>query len=192
MCNLHNCDKNFQEEIPLKLTTLLVMTLFVLCCSFASAQSFGFLSTEGGEYCDYEYIYDWDGGIWAGDHILTVGCGYPYNGTQVGATTSLTSATNPLGFAIKGVAMADNIFDAIYEEFTGYNALYITQVPEKKQVCDSDDPHPDKYGWEAWFGVSSEIFAYNYGCLTSSIPGKNAVATRGTSFGKDAARQLKK
>src|SRR5271154_3071206 len=49
---------NFQEGFPMKLRSLVVITLFALGCSFASAQTytFGFADSDGNLFCDYEQI----------------------------------------------------------------------------------------------------------------------------------------
>ena len=155
--------------------SLLILTLVVLGCSFASAQTFGFLSAgKSIEYCNYEVLVQLTPyAIWEGDDILTP-CGVSYNATVVGATTSLSKVNNPLGFALKGVGYADNIYDAFSERYTGLQLLRITDLK-----CSTK-----KYGWVLFASISGEIFGDNYGYLSCNIPDKNGVvATRGVSTG---------
>ncbi len=155
--------------------SVLVIALLVLGCSLASAQTFGFLSVEGqDEFCDYEVLqqlvpYD----VWQGSDVLSP-CNGPVNATIVGVSARLSAADNPIGFSLKGVAYADNIFDAFSESYTGLQLLRITDLK-----CSTK-----KYGWVLFASISGEIFGDNYGYLSCNIPGKNGVvATGGLSTG---------
>ena len=136
--------------------SLLIITLVVLGCSFASAQSFGFLSAgKSVEYCNYEILVQLTPyNVWEGSDIL-VSCGLPYNATIAGVSASLSKVTNPLGFALKGVAYADNIYDAEGESYTGAQWFVISNLKCSEK----------KFGWEGFASVSEVIFGDNYGYL---------------------------
>jgi hypothetical protein len=152
----------------------LVATLLVLGCSLASAQTFGFASVGGDLYCEYEVLqqlvpYD----VWQGADNLS-GCGVDHNATIVGISARLSAAENPARFSVKGVAYADNIYDAFSESYTGIQIFRITDLK-----CSTK-----KYGWVLFASISGEVFGDNYGYLSCNIPGKNGVvATRGLSAG---------
>ncbi len=150
--------------------SLLILTLVVLGCSFASAQTFGFLSAgKSVEYCNYEVLQQLSPyAIWQGDDILTP-CGVSYNATIAGATTSLSKVNNPLGFAIKGVGYADNIYDAFSEGYTGAQWYVLTNLKCSEK----------KLGWLGLASVSSFIFGDNYGYLWPCGPEAKRAAANG-------------
>jgi len=158
----------------MKLKSVLVITVLVIGCSFMSAQTFGFASVEGDLFCDYEVLqqlvpYD----VWQGSDVLSA-CNLPVNATIVGVSAKLSAAENPVRFSLKGVAYADNIYDAVSESYTGIQILRITDLK-----CSTK-----KYGWVLFASISGEIFGDNYGFVSCEIPGKNGVvATRGPSTG---------
>ncbi len=158
----------------MRIKSVLVIALLGLGCSFISAQTFGFASVGGSFYCDYEVLqqlvpYD----VWQGSDVLSA-CNLPVNGTIVGVSAKLSAAENPARFSVKGVAYADNIYDAVSESYTGIQILRITDLK-----CSTK-----KYGWVLFASISGEIFGDNYGYLSCNIPDKNGVvATRGVSTG---------
>ena len=157
--------------------SLLVIALVVIGCSFASASTFGFESTGHGLYCNYIIITPFDLAIWQGDDILTVACGASFNATVVGVSGGVSKANNPLGFAVKGVTYADNIYDADAEGYTGAQ----WDVTENLKCSEK------KLGWMGWASISSFVFGDNYGYLSCNIPGRGAVATKGMSIGNAKA-----
>jgi hypothetical protein len=178
--------KKFQEEIPLKLKSLAVITLLVIGCSFASAQTFGFESIGHGLYCNYEVLQQVTPyNVWQGRDVLS-SCNADLDATIAGVTADISAAGNPAGFQIsKGVAYADNIYDAFAEGYSGaqWEVVTATKCSLKGQ----------KYGWIDFASVSGFIFGDNYGYLDCSFPGKNGVvATRGLSTGSAAQLPAKK
>jgi hypothetical protein len=159
--------------------SLLILTLVVLGCSFASAQSFGFLSAgKSIEYCNYEILVQLTPyAIWEGDDILTP-CGVSYNATIAGATTSLSKVNNPLGFALKGVGYADNIYDAFSEFYTGAQWYVISNLKCSEK----------KLGWLGLASVSSVIFGDNYGYLWPCGPEAKKAAANGHGLSTGSAK----
>jgi hypothetical protein len=107
-----------------KLKSLLVITLLVIGCSFASAQAgtFGF-GTAGGDYlyCNYIQLSNYSGAVWQGTDNLSACAGFVgFNATVAGVTGKLAKASNPfVGATINGVTYADNLYDA-YGGFYDY------------------------------------------------------------------------
>jgi hypothetical protein len=165
----------------MKMKSLAVITLLLLGCSFASAQTFGFASVGGGLYCNYEILqqlapYD----AWQGVDNLSM-CtgrrGVTLNATLVGISGGFTRTQNPLDFRVKGVALADNIYDAFSLTYNGTQYLVVSALE-----CSSQ-----KYGWIGLTTMSGLVFSDNYGYLSCQIPGRDgAVATRGPSAGGNA------
>jgi len=164
--------------------SLVVIALLVLGCSFASAQTFGFLSIGGFAYCNFEQLTPFFGPIYSGVDNLTAACGLPVNGTIVGSATSI-AASSGLPATGKGVGYADNIYDAEFEEYTGLQWWVFTQLKPSKLLF--------HYGWIGFAGGSGSIFGDNYGYLSASIPGRNGVkATAGLSTGNAKGQFSKK
>lgn len=162
----------------MKMKSLVVVTLLVIGCSFASAQTFGFESVGHGLYCNYEQLTNVFGAVYQGVDNLSA-CGAPFNATVAGNKADLTAVGNPVGFNIVGVAYADNIYDADAEGYTGaqWEVVSGLSCPAKR------------YGWIGFASVSGFVFGDNYGYLSCSIPGKKgASATRGLSTG--SAQQI--
>ena len=93
----------------MKLKSLLVITLFVVACSFASAQTFGFASTGGGLYCNYEQLTNAGTGFYGGLDNLSA-CGLSVNGTLSGFLGSVKNEGGPGIWA--GVTYGDSVFAA--------------------------------------------------------------------------------
>ena len=161
----------------MKLKTLAVITLLVLGCSASYGMTFGFTSTTGGLYCNYEVLSVYGGTIWQGVDNLTAACGAPVNATVAGAGTAVTKPNNPVGFAVKGVGYGDNIYDAFGESYTG--AQWYVLSGTAATSCTAKKP---KYSWVGYASVSGTIFGYNYGCLSATIPGGGR-PTKGTTSG---------
>jgi hypothetical protein len=155
--------------------------------SFASAQSFGFLSVDGGAYCNYEQLSvasSFGNAFWQGtDNVSPCGT-YVANGTLAGVTASVSKANNLLGFALKGVAYADNIYDVTggrYGAFTGDQWFVISDLTANAK----------KYGWLGLASTSGVVYGDNYGLLTTTIPGPEAHNGK-LSTGQAANGQFKK
>lgn len=166
----------------MKLKSLLVITLLVIGCSFASAQTFGF-GTSGGAYlyCNYESgltnTFGSPYAVWSAvDNLST--CSHSYNATMVGISGGLTKTSNPYGFAVKGETMADNLYDAYAYGLTG-DQWDVTQNVK----CTNLGAKKPKEGWIGFAGVSGITFGANYGTLACSIPAKGSASVRGASFG---------
>ncbi len=154
----------------MKMKSVVVIALLVLGCSVASAQTFGFASAGGSYlYCNYERLFQlapYD--LWQGDDILVL-CGGLINATIVGAKAGITASGNPLGFSVKGVAYADDIYDAFSGTFTDAQWFVFTDLKCAKL---KDGHYAGKYGWMGIAAASSVIFADNYGYLSCQIPGQ--------------------
>ncbi len=170
----------------MKLKSFAVITLLVLGCSAAFAQSyaFGFESYTGGlQYCDYELL-SVSAPFAAGIHNLTTVCGFPYDGTMVGTKGTIPSST---GLPVTGsvYTLADSVIDAEYLAFSGEQIYWITQLKAAK------GKHP-KYGWEFLItGYESySAFLGNYGYLTTTLGSKVDGQTK-TSYGVAKAKLAK-
>jgi hypothetical protein len=149
--------------------TLAVLAVLVLG-SFASAQSFGFLSVDGGgPYCNYEQLSAasaFGSAFWQGTDNLSACGAYVANGTLAGVNASVSKADNGLGFTLKGVAYADNLYDVTggrYGAFTGEQWFVITNLTTSSK----------KYGWLGLASESGTVFGDNYGYLTTELPSAN-------------------
>jgi hypothetical protein len=164
----------------MKIKSAVVITLFVVACSFASAQSFGFYEFGGGLYCNYEQLTQLKpSGVWQGVDNLSA-CGLAYNATIVGISGKLTQTGNPAGFAVKGVAYADNIYDAFSYSYTGVQWYMVSALKCSNEL--------KKYGWIGFASVSGLVFFDNYGFLTCAIPGRDMIPTNGPTIGFAKAR----
>ncbi|MBZ5666120.1 MAG: hypothetical protein LAO30_16095 [Acidobacteriia bacterium] len=170
----------------MKLKSLLVITLLVIGCSFASAQTFGF-GTAGGSYlyCNYVQLSNTFGApfaVWQGVDNLSACPGFlGINATVVGIKGGMTATTNPLGVAIAGVTYGDNLYDAYAYGFTGAQ----WDVTQKLACNKYKNGHAvGSYRWIGFASVSGFVFGDNFGFLSCTIPGKaGSVPSRGVSFG---------
>jgi hypothetical protein len=173
--NHHNFDKNFQEEIPVKLKMLVVLSVIAICCVGAQAKvksyTFGLeTSSGGGEYCNY---LSWstagtNNSLAFGTDNLTAACGSAQDATIVGEKGTL-SALSGLP-AAKGFAMATNENDEYTASNSGYTAQYIAGTLAGQT-------------WVVLIGSAPSVgdfFSYNYGTLSSSIP-SGKTPTRGAA-----------
>jgi hypothetical protein len=158
-------NNNFQEGIPLKLKSLLVITLFVVACSFASAQTFGFASIGGGLYCNFEQLSFGFNGEWGGVDNLSA-CGSSINSTISGFNASLANLGELTGGP--GVIYGDSIYAA-------YNGDPFAQwTVFTKLKCNTQNRFGSYKGGYSWVGVAafSGFFAGdNRGYLSCSTPG---------------------
>jgi hypothetical protein len=173
-------DQNFQEENPLKLKSLAVITLLVLGCSAAFGQSFslGFLGVNGVQYCDYEVV-NVSAPYAGGTHNLTTVCGLAADGVMVGfnAYIPLTSGATVVGNVVE---MADNTFDAEYQSYTGCQIDWVTKTKPSRLLY--------HYGWAIYYSCfGGTDYLLNYGYLTTMLGAKVQVGAKNTSFGTAAA-----
>jgi hypothetical protein len=168
----------------LKLKSLLVITLFVVACSFASAQSFGFGSaTYGYSYCNFEqltYNYELTGAYGVTDN-LQIGCELENNATG-GAFVASAKATG-LPVSGSGVIYGDNIYDAESGYYSGYQWTVFSAL--KCAKINKKTGYPSgKYGWIGLASYSEYVFGDNYGWLLCTIPSAHdGSKARGTSAG---------
>lgn len=160
----------------MKLKSLLVITLFVVACSFASAQTFGFASTGGFLYCNYEQLSFGFNGEWGGIDNLSP-CGSSVNATISGFTSSLSNQGELTGGP--GVIYGDSVYAA-------YNGDPFAQwTVFTKLKCNKQNRFGAYTGGYSWVGVAafSGFFAGdNHGYLSCSIPGRAGVTpTKGPS-----------
>jgi hypothetical protein len=167
----------------LKLKSLLVITLLVIGCSFASAQTFGFLSAGGiGEYCNYEQLTNEGSDIYAGVDNLSA-CDLATNGTVSGFGVSVPK-TLAAGLPVtgKGVVYGDNIYDAEEESYSGFQWSVLSQLHASHKIGD--------YGWIGVASVSGFYAGDNYGYLSATIPEASSKGN-GTTVGKIPAIRRK-
>jgi hypothetical protein len=150
----------------LKLKSLLVITLFVVACSFASAQTFGFASVGGGLYCNYEQLSSGGSGEWGGVDNLSA-CGSSVNSSISGFSAILTANGEPTGGT--GVIYGDSLYAALsgdpFAQWTVFSKL----------KCNKQNKYGVYTNGYSWVGVAafSGVFAgSNTGYLSCNIPGK--------------------
>lgn len=166
---------------------LAVITLLVLGCSFASAQSFGFLSYTGGlEYCNFEQMVI-SGGFYVSGYDNTSACGLiiPINGNIGGGVTAVPAGA---GAPVKGknAAYSDTLIDVLdyipysggYEFFTNENVWVLSNLKAPAH------PKFGKYNWALYVTFNGGLYLDNFGFLTSTLPSKNVRhnTTMGTSL----------
>jgi len=174
-------EQNFQEENPLKLKSLAVISLLVLGCSAAFGQSFslGFLGGNGIQYCDYEVV-NVSAPFAGGTHNLTTVCGLPVDGVMVGFNQYIAPIS---GAVVVGnvVNMADNTFDASYQAYTGCQIDWITKNKPSRLLF--------HYGWAIYYSCfGGTDYLLNYGYLTTMLGAKvQGGGAKTPSFGTVAA-----
>jgi hypothetical protein len=166
-----------------KLKTLAAITLVLLGCSFASAQTFNFWNTAGtSEYCNYLVITYNYGGVVAG-YDDVVACGFPNNAPVVGYDGTLP------GYG-KGIIVGDGIYDAEEDGYTGLQ--WTIWVSDKSSKRAKTGHFTGKYGWLGVAGsYTGAYFGDNYGYMTIGAPEKGEVADHGTTAGKPPAKLRK-
>lgn len=156
----------------MKLKSLLVITLLVLGCSFASAQTFGFGTGPAGYlYCNYEQLSYYGGGLWAGTDNLSA-CGSSVNAAISGFTGTVKNEGEAAHGA--GVIYGDTLYSTLYGsttlQWTVFSKLKCNKVNKFGQFTGSD-------GWEGVAGFSGFLGGTNAGPLSCNIPGKNGKST---------------
>jgi len=167
----------------LKLKSLAVITLLVLCCGSAFAQgsyAFGFLNYTGGvQYCNYEIVQT--GGAnnfyMSGMDVLDA-CASSANpfatieGTAIRVTPEDLGSTG-LQPGITGPGRyiyADAIMDAYAGSYTGEQWITITatSVNSKNKA--------GRWNWDSFLGFSGYEFLGGFGFLTDKLPDKSSEA----------------
>jgi hypothetical protein len=175
-------EEALQEENPLKLKTLAVITLIVLGCSAAFGQTFslGFRGYSGKQYCDYEVVKV-SAPYAAGTHNLTTDCGSSVDGVMVGfkAYIPVTSGAAVTGSVIE---MGDNFRDALYQMYTGCQVDWVTKTKASTLL--------NHFGWALYSSCSGgSDFLVNYGYLTTKLGAtKQQAGAKTTSFGAVLAK----
>ena len=161
----------------MKLKSLLVITLFVVACSFASAQSFGFASAGGTLYCNYEQLtYAGYDGYYGGVDNLSA-CGVSVNSTIAGFTATAKNEGGPAFGA--GVIYGDSIY-ATYDGLTDAQWTVFTKLKANK--VNKFGHYSGSYSWAGVAGFSGFFAGSNYGYLSAALPGKEGtVAGKGTA-----------
>ncbi len=173
--------------------SLLVATLFVLCCSFAVAQApgtYSFWDSAGTlEYCNFNVITTNSGGVVAGLDNTTSGCFFAYNSPIVGF--SATTPASSLPAHGKGAVVGDGIYDASCFCYTG---LQWTVWQSAKTSKRKNGFFSGKWGWVGVAGsYSGFYFGDNFGYLGAGYPGAHAnLAGHPTTAGKGTSRLIKK
>ncbi len=161
----------------MNLKSLAVITLLVLGCSFASAQTFGFASVGGGLYCNYEQFTSISGGALGGFDNVSA-CGSSVNATLSGFNAGLPLLGQPTGGA--GVVYGDSIYAALsgdpFAQWTVFSKLHCNKQNRFGQYLGG-------YGWVGAAAFSGFYVGGNHGYLSCSIPGKAGVTpTKGASI----------
>lgn len=169
--------------------SLLMIGILALACGAASAQTFslGFLSYDKSiQYCDYETISEFLP-FAAGTHVLTTGCGYPYDGQMVGLKAAIPLATGQ-PVTGTGLALGDSVADAECICFSGVNLEWFTKTKASTKLQLANN----KYGWSFYitFGGGSDYLG-NFGFLTTHLgPASQSLAGQKSSF--HAAKSMAK
>lgn len=160
----------------MKVKMLLVVTLLVVCGSFASAQTFGFASTGGGLFCNFEQLASGGAGAWGGVDNLSA-CGASVNSTISGLDVTVPAHGQPTGGA--GVLYGDSIYAALsgdpFAQWTVFTKL----------KCNSQNrfgQYTGNYGWNGVAAFSGFFAGGNHGYLSCTVPGRQgAVASNRTN-----------
>lgn len=169
----------------MKLTSLALITLLVLCCgsAFAASGTFslGFLSyDQSTQYCDYETVA-YNDPFAAGIHNLTAVCGLPYDAAMIGFKISIPPSTGqPVTGA--GYGLADQVFDAEFEAFSGLQAVWVTHT---KAATKGQLKKGAPFGWSFYFdaGGNGTDYLGNYGFLTTALGAAHQNGAPKSSFG---------
>jgi hypothetical protein len=173
-----NC---FLEASSMKLSVLALLSV-VFACASTSAQSFGFASTGGGLYCNYEQLAYAGTGLWGGVDNLS-SCGITVNSTLSGFTNSV--ANNGEQAHGDGVIYGDAIYVALsgnlYAQWTAFTKLKCNSKNKKGRFIGS-------YGWIGVGAFSGIVTTVHYGYLSCTLParGDGEIQMRGTTVGTSA------
>ena len=199
-------NKKLPGGTPLKLKSLLVITLLAVACSFASAQTFGFASSSGSLYCNYEQLangVDLTGAYDVVDNLSYCWSFYGISGPNAtGGGFVATAANTGLPVFGKGVIYGDNLYDAFdigyitgegyYADpiYTGEQWTTLTKLKANKQ--DKYGHYKGSYSWIGLASYSTFVFGDNYGYLSATPPKAFGKADfHGTTAGKPVARPKK-
>jgi len=167
----------------MKKTMLTIAALILFGSVLASGQSFGFASTGGGLYCNYEQLSYYGSGLWSGADNFSA-CGMSTNATISGFSVSIPKSEG-LPVHPAGVIYGDSIYATLYGSTSDQWTVYT------KTKCNKKNHFGGYVGGPYWMGVagfSGFLGGANDGWLTCSVPGKKGVvATLGLSIG--AARR---
>jgi hypothetical protein len=167
----------------LRLKSLLVIAVFVVACSFAaSAQTFGFASTGGALYCNYEQLSSAGGGEWAGIDNFSA-CGSTTNGTISGFSASLAADGEKTGGP--GVIYGDSLYAALYGDGTAQWSVF-TKLKANK--VNRFGAYTGGYSWIGVAAFSGFFAGGNIGYLSATVPGRNGITT---SKGNSAVAKTK-
>jgi hypothetical protein len=164
-----------------KKITLTIATLILFGSALAQAQTFGFASTGGALYCNYEQLTSYAGGYWAGVDNLSA-CGSSVDADIGGFTATVPNHGGAAHGA--GVVYGDDIYTALYGglvgQWTVFTKLKCNKVKGGVYVGPS--------GWVGVASISMFLGGVKAGPLSCAIPGKNGVVpTAGPSI--SAARR---
>ncbi len=166
----------------MNMKSLVVITLVVLACSFASAQTytFGFADANGDLYCDYEQLGLSNGLIVGIDNLS--GCGIAYNATLIGGPAKDPIFGQQYSVTV-GAILADNILDLDAGSFTNAQAVVFQAL--KCNKLDKNGKYHGKYGWLIAEAMDGFLYGDNYGYLSCTIPekGDGDALMRGTTSG---------
>ncbi|MGA7077957.1 MAG: hypothetical protein WBQ43_19265 [Terriglobales bacterium] len=169
----------------MKLKSLLVITLFVVACSFASAQTFGFYSVGSGLYCNYEQLINGGGNNYYGVDNLSA-CDVSFNSVVSGFGAKL-DATDANGYAVSGAGVIYG--DTIYTILEGDPYAQWTVWTSLKGSKEKNGYFRGKLGWVGIGGFSGVAYGDNQGYLGAPPASKGAVTKGPSSLSK---AQLKK
>jgi hypothetical protein len=163
----------------MKLKSLAVITLVILGCSAAFAQtsySFGFLSASGvNEYCNYESFIvgpSTRGNFYLQGYDVLSACPYsPVPGASINGFAITVPATAFSPVSGKSYVYSDQLYDAYYGTWTGEQWTVLTRTAVNKL---------NKFGnwnWAGYVGFFGYEFLGNYGFLSDTIPDVASKAT---------------
>lgn len=178
----------------MKMKSLMVAALFVLCCSFAVAQApgtYSFWDSAGTlEYCNFNVISSGNpAGVVSGYDNTTTGCFFAYNSPIVGFNATTPASSLPAHG--KGAVVGDGIYDDSCFCYTGlqWTVWQSAKLSKKKHGFFSGP-----WGWVGVAGANTGFyFGNNYGYLGAGYPQAHGDAgSRITTAGKMTSRLVKK
>lgn len=173
----------------MKVKSLAIITLLVLGCgaAFAQSYSFGFLSSSGvNEYCNYETFT-------TGGHANFYLQGYdvlstcPYSPVSGAAIAGFAISVPVAAFApINGKAFvyADQLYDAYYGGWTQEQWVVLTKTAPTKLKFGN-------YSWAGYVGFFGYEFLGNYGFLTTTLPAAAQTHLQTSTINTKAIKSLK-
>ncbi|MGA7648344.1 MAG: hypothetical protein WCF61_04675 [Terriglobales bacterium] len=148
--------------------SFVVITLFVVACSFASAQTFGFASVGGGQYCNYEQLIPGGGNTYGGIDNLSA-CGLSIDSVIAGFGTKL-DATDSNGYTVSGagVTYGDSIYSVVDGDNQSEWAVWTSLTTSKQK----DGIFHGKLGWVGVANITGFVGGTNQGYLFELPPNK--------------------